>query len=82
MRNANAKIAAGGIIMARTKAAIVSEKLEEDANVAVSSEDRIRHLAYLKWLEATGGQTVPGDPEGLQFWLEAEKELDADGTAS
>jgi hypothetical protein len=44
-------------------------------------EDAIRHLAYLKWLNATGGQTLGEDPEGTRFWLEAEQEYDAENNS-
>lgn len=42
-----------------------------------SNEDKIRELAYLKWQSATGGQSLPEDPEGIQFWIEAERELNS-----
>ncbi len=42
-----------------------------------SREDRVRILAYLKWLDSTGGKTLDDDPEGVRFWLQAESEVES-----
>ncbi len=41
-----------------------------------SREDSIRQLAYLNWLNLTGGQVV-SDEQTRQFWLDAEREIDS-----
>jgi hypothetical protein len=61
------------LILAETPAAPVMPK---------PREERIRDLAYHKWLAETGGQVVPEDPEGVKFWVEAEKEVDREGSPS
>lgn len=45
-----------------------------------TTTDKIQILAYQKWLAKTGGQTLADDPEGVQFWLEAEREVLAERT--
>lgn len=59
-----------------------AQDLLEDAPAIRKDEeyyDKIRQQAYLNWLVATGGNTLPEDPEGLQFWLKAEQEVAAEG---
>lgn len=77
--------------MTATRAALVAASSENkqaeccggtcSQESAQKREDRIRELAYLKWMAATGGAIV-GDDQTRQFWVEAEKELDATGGAS
>lgn len=54
---------------------IIDETSDQDVVAPPISESQIRDLAYLKWLSETGGQTLPEDPQGVRFWIEAEKEL-------
>lgn len=52
----------------------IEKEQEQEQSLNVNCEDRIRELAYFKWLANTGGEPVSRS-EADSFWLQAEEEL-------
>lgn len=65
--------------MTQQKALVVTDDGEADLKTVESKcrEERIAILAYLKWQSEYGGEVAP-DEKTKQFWLDAEKEVDAE----